>query len=98
MKYRPDYPNRFASIDAARHWARSFFDWYNNQHYHSGLNLMTPASVHYKEATLVQEQRQQVMIAAYQAHPERFMHGIPLVKGTPDAVYINPPDTLANLS
>lgn len=98
MKYRPDYPHRFASIDAARQWARPFFNWYNNHHYHSGLNLMTPASVHYGEAAAVQQQRQQVMMAAYQAHSERFMQGVPLVKGIPDAVYINPPDTLANLS
>jgi len=98
MKYRPDYPDRFASIDVARQWARPFFDWYNNRHYHSGLNLLTPTCVHYGEAPAVQQQRQQVMIAAYQAHPQRFMRGIPLVKGTPDAVYINPPDTLANLS
>lgn len=98
MKYRPDYPNRFASIDEARQWARSFFDWYNNHHYHSGLNLLTPMSVHYGEADAVQQQRQQVMIAAFQVHPERFTRGIPLVKGIPDAVYINPPDTLANLS
>jgi putative transposase len=98
MKYRPDYPDRFASIDAARQWARSFFDWYNNRHYHSGLNLLTPACVHYGDAPAVQQQRQQVMIQAYQAHPERFMRGMSLVQGAPMAVYINPPDTLANLS
>ena len=55
MKYRPDYPERFASIEAARQWARPFFDWYNNHHYHSGLNLMTPASVHYGEAEALQQ-------------------------------------------
>lgn len=98
MKYRPDYPNHFASIDATRQWARPFFDWYNNRHYHSGLNLLTPACVHYGEANAVQQQRQQVMLRAYQTHPERFMQGISLVKGAPTAVYINPPDTLANPS
>lgn len=98
MKYRPDYPDRFASIDEAQLWARPFFDWYNNRHYHSGLSLLTPACVHYGEAPAVQQQRQQVMLQAYQTHSERFMQGIPLVKGAPTAVYINPPDTLANLS
>jgi putative transposase len=91
MKYRPDYPDRFASIVAARQWARPFFDWYNNDHYHSGLNLLTPASVHYGDAFVLQQQRQTVMSLAYQTHPERFMHGLPLVKGAPTAVYINPP-------
>jgi putative transposase len=55
MKYRPDYPDRFGSIEAARQWARTFFGWDNTQHYHSGLNLLTPASVHYGEAVAVQE-------------------------------------------
>ncbi len=91
MKYRPDYPNRFASMNDAQQWARQFFAWYNHEHYHSGLNLMTPASVHYGQALAVQQQRQAVMIAAYQAYPTRFSQGEPLVKGAPTAVYINPP-------
>ncbi len=98
MKYRPDYPDRFTSIDEAQQWARPFFEWYNKQHYHSGLNLMTPASVHYGEANVIQQQRQQIMVQAYREHPERFMQGIPLIKGSPMAVYINPPDSLANPS
>lgn len=98
MKYRPDYPQRFASIAAARQWARCFFDWYNNDHYHSGLNLMTPVSVHYGQADAVQQQRQSVMSAAFQAYPERFRRGLPSVKGAPTAVYINPPTQAENLA
>jgi putative transposase len=98
MKYRPDYPDRFASIDVARTWARAFFAWYNHQHYHSGLNLMTPASVHYGDAVAVQAQRQSVMSAAFEACPERFRAGIPIVKGAPTAVWINPPKVVANPS
>jgi putative transposase len=92
MKYRPDYPNRFDSIEAAREWARAFFAWYNHDHYHSGLNLMTPASVHYGEAVAVQAQRQQVMFEAFEAYPERFRGGLPTVKAAPIAVYINRPN------
>jgi len=69
MKYRPDYPNRFDSIAHARQWAREFFAWYNNDFYHSGLNLLTPISVHYGEAEAIQQQRQSVMLAAYAALP-----------------------------
>jgi putative transposase len=98
MKYRPDYPNRFASIGDARIWAREFFQWYNQHHYHTGLSLLTPASVHYGEAMGVQQARQAVMLAAYQAHPERFSRGIPSVKGAPTAVWINPPKTMVILS
>lgn len=97
MKYRPDYPDRFAHLNEARQWVRTFFDWYNCQHYHSGLNLMTPASVHYGEADVVQQQRQLVMRAAYDAHPNRFAQGEPIVKGVPAAVYINPPTSQVNL-
>jgi len=97
MKYQPDYPDRFESIAAARVWARRFFDWYNLEHYHSGLNLLTPASVHFGEAPLVQHQRQLVMDAAYAAHPERFKRGAPVVKGAPLAVYINPPKLIPNV-
>lgn len=98
MKYRPDYPDRFSSIGTARQWARTFFAWYNHDHYHSGLNLLTPASVHYGEAVAVQVQRQGVMSAAFQACPERFRAGLPSVKGAPTAVYINPPKHSENLA
>jgi transposase InsO family protein len=98
MKYRPDYPDRFASLVEAQAWARQFFTWYNEQHYHSGLNLLTPVSVHYNQAHVVQQQRQAAMLTAYAAHPARFVRGQPLVKGAPSAVWINPPTTSADLS
>ena len=47
LKYRPDYPERFDSLAHAHQWATAFFDWYNNQHRHSNLGLMTPATVHW---------------------------------------------------
>lgn len=98
MKYRPDYPDRFTSLAEAQGWTRCFFTWYNEQHYHSGLNLFTPASVHFGEATAVQQQRQAVLLTAYAAHPARFVRGQPLVNGTPAAVWINPPLASADLS
>jgi transposase InsO family protein len=98
MKYRPDYPDRFDSIEAARQWARVFFAWYNDEHYHSGLNLMTPASVHCGQGDAVQAQRQSVLSAAFEACPARFRAGIPIVKAAPTAVYINRPKAQANPS
>lgn len=96
MKYRPDYPDRFDGIVAARRWSREFFGWYNDEHYHSGLNLMTPASVHYGLADAVQSKRQAVMSAAFALRPERFIGGEPVVKGAPTAVWINPPHPTSN--
>ena len=91
LKYRPDYPDRFGSLMDARGWAQDFFTWYNNEHYHTGLNLMTPATVHYGQAETVRDQRAQVLQAAYRAHPERFVRGAPTVPDLPHAVWINPP-------
>jgi putative transposase len=93
MKYRPDYPARFGSIQDARVWARSFFRWYNHEHHHSALGLMTPAVVHYGQAAAVTEQRRQVLQAAYAAHPERFVHGEPQPPSLPKEVWINKPQS-----
>ena len=91
MKYRPEYPERFNEREEARGWARGFFQWYNHEHHHSGLGLMTPAAVHYGLAEMVHKQRRQVLAAAYAAHPERFVHGEPTPPRWPDEVWINPP-------
>ena len=91
MKYRPDYPDRFGSIQDARAWARVFFHWYNHEHHHTGLGLMTPVTVHYGRALHVTEQRQEVLQAAYAAHPERFVRGIPEPPSLPAEVWINKP-------
>lgn len=91
LKYHPDYPDRFGCIQDARGWARPFFQWYNDQHYHTGLNLLTPASVHYGRAEAIRRQRQVVLAAAFSQHPQRFVRGEPIVKGAPEAVWINPP-------
>lgn len=92
MKYRPDFPDRFASLQAALTWARPFFGWYNHQHRHSALALMTPAMVHYGLVEQIQAQRQQVLQAAYETHPERFVRGEPTLPKLPAEVWINKPD------
>jgi putative transposase len=91
MKYRPDYPDRFGSIQDARAWARVFFQWYNHEHHHTGLGLLTPATVHYGQAQAVIDRRQQVLQAAYAAHPERFVRGEPKPPSLPTEVWINKP-------
>ena len=91
MKYRPDYPGRFDSLDAARAWAQPFFHWYNHEHHHTGLGLMTPAVVHHGLADAVYAHRQRVLQAAYEAHPERFVRGMPIPPELPKEVWINQP-------
>lgn len=91
MKYRPDYPGEFTGLTHARGWARAFFRWYNQEHHHTGLALMTPAAVHYGQAESVQEQRQRVLDKAYEAHPERLVGGRPTPPQIPREVWINQP-------
>ena len=89
-KYHPSYPDFFDSLVDARVWGRHFFPWYNFEHRHIGLGLMTPAAVHYGWAPELREQRQHVLGLAYQTHPERFVRGHPTPPELPVAVWINP--------
>jgi putative transposase len=91
LKYRPDFPSRFGSIQDARAFCREFFPWYNQEHRHSGIGLMTPAMVHYGKAEQVRSQRQTVLASAFDAHPERFVRGTPTPPSLPEAAWINKP-------
>lgn len=91
LKYRPDFPGRFGSIQDARSFCRTFFPWYNTEHRHSGIGLLTPDSVHYGRAADLLHQRQSVLSDAYQAHPERFVRKPPTPPALPSAAWINPP-------
>jgi putative transposase len=70
MKFRPEFPDRFGSIEDARAFCQTFFSWYNTEHYHSGLGLLTPEDVHYGRAARIMEDREEVLMAAYKRHPE----------------------------
>src|SRR5262245_25671846 len=95
MKYRPEFPDRFGSIQDARAFCVAFFDWYNNRHYHSGLALLTPATVIHGDTATVLERRGEILAAAYAAHPERFVRRTPRPAEPPTAVWINPPKPAA---
>jgi len=91
MKYQPDFPKRFGSLEDAKLFCQSFFHWYNQEHRHTGIGLLTPEVVHYGLAKEVIQQRNQVLAQAYKMHPERFVRKIPTAPKLPDAVWINPP-------
>ena len=93
LKYRPEFPDRFQNIEQARAFCRSFFDWYNHQHRHSGIGLMTPAAVHHGQAQALHAERQRVLEAAYAATPERFVRRPPAPPELPTAAWINKPTT-----
>jgi putative transposase len=91
VKYHLTFPERFGCLADARAWGQVFFDWYNYQHHHTGLGLMTPAAVHFGLAQDLFQERQRVLQRAYTAHPERFVKGPPQPPALPSAVWINPP-------
>jgi putative transposase len=91
LKYRPDYPDRFSSLEDARVWCAKFFAWYNREHYHAGIALLTPSDVHHGHGETRRAQRATALAAAYAVHPERFVRGLPTPAPLPTAVWINKP-------
>jgi putative transposase len=91
LKYRPDFPDRFGSLQHARSFCRQFMAWYNTEHRHSGLGLLTPEVVHTQRAERVHSLRQNTLDAAYAIHPERFVRKPPQPPALPTEVWINPP-------
>jgi putative transposase len=91
LKYRPAFPDRFGSIQDARAHGHVFIPWYNTEHHHSGLGLLTPHDVHFGLAEQRVAERAAVLTTAYAAHPERFPAGPPRPAAAPTEVWINPP-------
>jgi putative transposase len=91
MKYQPEFPDRFGSYQDALSHSRRFFGWYNTEHYHSGIGLLTPASLHYGLAGEIIASRTTTLDLAFAATPERFVNGVPRPAKLPTAAWINPP-------
>jgi putative transposase len=91
LKYRPEFPERFGSIEDARAHCQRFFHWYNHEHRHSGIGLMAPHAMHYGIADTLQAQRAQTLQLAYAAQPLRFKGRTPQPPALPTAAWINPP-------
>jgi putative transposase len=91
LKYQPAFPDRFEGFAAARSFCQGFFTWYNQEHHHSGIALLTPAIVHYGQAEKTLAARQTTLSAAYRANPQRFVRKPPQARPLPEAVWINQP-------
>jgi putative transposase len=96
LKYQPQFPKHFGSIADVRAFCQDFFAWYNHQHHHSGIGLLTPAQLHSGQTDLVQRRRQLVLNEAYEHHQERFVRGLPQPPLVPTAVWINPPQSTSS--
>lgn len=95
VKYQPDFPERFGCHEDAVMYCRAFFKWYNEEHHHSGLGLMTPDQVHYGQSEEIHAARSLILERAAVDHPERFVNKPPTPPAKPVAVWINPPTNLA---
>jgi putative transposase len=91
LKYRPDFPERFGSLEDSRSFCRDFFPWYNCDHHHVGLGLLTPHDVHHGLAAVRHADRARTLVAAHAEHPERFPNGRPAPPPLPTEVWINKP-------
>lgn len=91
LKYRPDFPDRFGAIEDGRAFLVDFFQWYNVEHRHAGIGLLTPHDVHHGLADQRRAERALVLTSAFQAHPERFVRGVGSPPRAPSEVWINRP-------
>jgi putative transposase len=96
LKYRPDFPDQFSSLEDARAFCGTFYRWYNHAHRHSGIGMHTPFDVHHGRADTVRRARAQTLTDAYAAHPERFVRKHPEPPNLPGAAWINRPEPPPN--
>jgi putative transposase len=93
LKYCPQFPQRFGSIQDARAFCQDFFNWYNKIHHHTGIALMTPEQVHYGLSNQIYRQREAILLGAFKKNQNRFKNKIPVPQSVPKAAWINPPST-----
>jgi transposase InsO family protein len=94
LKYRPEFPVRFQSISSAEAFCQPYFNWYNKEHYHSGITWLTPESVHFGRGELILQKRYETMQQAFLNDSKRFNNQPPKLQTLPSEVYINPPQTV----
>jgi putative transposase len=91
LKYQPEFPDRFGCIQDAKAFCRHFFTWYNENHHHVGIGLMTPDQVHYGQANAIYAARQKTLNGAFRKNPNRFVNKSPMPPASPTEAWINPP-------
>ena len=97
LKYQPRFPQRFGCIEDAKSFCRGFFDWYNQDHHHAGIGLMTPDQVHYGQTDAVHAARQHTLDHAFHINPERFVNKPQTPPAKPAATWINPPTKMPKI-
>jgi transposase InsO family protein len=91
LKYQPGFPDRFGCAQDAKAFCRRFFTWYNQNHHHVGIGLMTPDQVHYGQANAIYAARQITLDRTFRKNPNRFVNRRPTPPSKPIEAWINPP-------
>jgi len=65
LKYQPEFPKRFETINDAPTFCRRFFTWHNEDHHHAGTHLMTSDQIHFGQAHTIHAARQAALDAAF---------------------------------
>lgn len=90
LKYAPNYPRHgFSSLDDARAWVARFVHWYNHEHLHSAIALVTPDDRHHGRDFAILRTRRNVYAAAQQRNPRRWTTS-PRAWERPSVVILNP--------
>ena len=89
VKYTAGFPSYFKDLEHARTWMADFVNWYNTEHRHSGIGLITPEQRHIGEGSKIMGKRNNVMSKAYARKPERWSSKPAVWKNT-EEVYLNP--------
>lgn len=90
LKYAPSYPsNGFSDLAQARAWVMRFVAWYNTEHLHSAISLVTPDDRHHGRDIQILSHRRDVYAAARKANPLRWTKHH-RQWNRPDIVILNP--------
>jgi putative transposase len=90
LKYRPEYPTQpFETTQEAAAWVAAFVDWYNTEHRHSAIRMVTPYQRHAGADVAVLERRHRVYQEARRRNPNRWS-GKTRDWSRPGAVTLNP--------
>jgi putative transposase len=90
MKRGTYFPMSFDDIESARDYCTKFFTWYNNKHYHFGLNGYTAYSVHCGEANEIYRKRLSTIDSEIQKSDNPYVKRVK-IKKFPSEVWINKP-------
>jgi putative transposase len=63
VKRAPAYPGRFLDDDQAVAYFKGYFTWYDTEHYHSGIDYVTPQQAHDGLRPIIVEQRRTQKLA-----------------------------------